>query len=47
MKSMGSFTGQQAPCGRIVGGNKYEDQDEDVLVTQELDLRLRVPFHPA
>lgn len=35
MKSMG-FSGQQAPCGQIVGGNKYEDQDEDVLVTQEL-----------
>jgi hypothetical protein len=31
----GSFTGQQAPCGRIVDGNNYEDHDEEVVVTSE------------
>jgi hypothetical protein len=31
------FKGQQAPCGKIVDGETYEDQDEEVLVTQELD----------
>jgi hypothetical protein len=31
------FKSQQAPCGQIVDGETYEDQDEEVLVTQELD----------
>ena len=31
------FKGQQAPCGKIVDGETYEDQDEEVLVTQEVD----------
>jgi hypothetical protein len=31
----GSFTGQQAPCGRVVGGECYEDHDDDVVVTTE------------
>jgi membrane-bound inhibitor of C-type lysozyme len=31
------FKGQQAPCGQIVDCETYEDQDEEVLVTQELD----------
>jgi hypothetical protein len=28
---------QKAPCGRIVDGESYEDQDEEVLVTSEVD----------
>ena len=32
-----SFTSQKAPCGRIVDGESYEDQDEEVLVTCEVD----------
>jgi hypothetical protein len=31
----GTFTGQQAPCGRIVGGTHYEDHDDEVVVTNE------------
>jgi len=33
----GSFRAQQAPCGRIVDGESYEDQDPETLLTQELD----------
>jgi hypothetical protein len=33
----GTFTGQKAPCGRIVDGTSYFDQDDEVLVTQEID----------
>ena len=36
MKSMGSFIGRPAPCGRVVGGEEFADQDDDVVVTQEL-----------
>ena len=28
---------QQAPCGQVVDAEIYEDQDEEVLVTQEVD----------
>ncbi|HUF28189.1 MAG TPA: hypothetical protein VMM18_14530 [Gemmatimonadaceae bacterium] len=31
------FTSQQAPCGRIVDGEAYEDRDEETLLTRELD----------
>jgi membrane-bound inhibitor of C-type lysozyme len=31
------FKSQQAPCGQIVDGESYQDQDEEVLVTEELD----------
>jgi hypothetical protein len=31
-----TFKGGQAPCGRIVDGETFEDKDEEVLVTQEL-----------
>jgi hypothetical protein len=31
----GSFTSQQAPCGRVVGGHRYEDHDDEVVVTRE------------
>jgi len=36
MLPMNHFTGQQAPCGRIVDGHSYLDRDEDALVTEEL-----------
>jgi membrane-bound inhibitor of C-type lysozyme len=32
-----SFQSQQAPCGQVVNGESYQDQDEEVLVTDELD----------
>ncbi len=35
MNATGSFQGQQAPCGRIVDGETYQDQDDEVVVTQE------------
>ena len=31
------LTGQQAPCGRIVDADDYEDRDEEALLTQEID----------
>jgi membrane-bound inhibitor of C-type lysozyme len=35
--SNASFTSQRAPCGQNVDGESYRDQDEDVMVTEELD----------
>ena len=32
-----NLTSQQAPCGRIVDVERYQDEDEEVVVTQELD----------
>ena len=34
MNDNGSFTSQQAPCGRLVGGNHFEDHDDEVVVTR-------------
>jgi hypothetical protein len=31
----GSFKGKQAPCGRLVDAESYEDHDDEVVVTQE------------
>ena len=31
------FTSQQAPCGQIVDGDSYKEQDEEVLVTEGQD----------
>jgi hypothetical protein len=31
------FKGQQAPCGRIVDGETYEDEDPETLLTLEVD----------
>jgi hypothetical protein len=28
---------QKAPCGQIVDGERYEDRDDEALVTQEVD----------
>jgi hypothetical protein len=30
------FQNEQAPCGRVVDGEHYQDQDEDGLVTDNL-----------
>ncbi len=35
MNPNGSFKGQQAPCGRLVDGDLYEDHDDDVVLTQK------------
>jgi hypothetical protein len=32
-----SFKSQQAPCGRIVDGESYQDRDQETLVTEEVD----------
>ena len=32
-----SFKNQQAPCGQIVDGESYQDQDQEIMVTEELD----------
>jgi hypothetical protein len=31
------FTSQQAPCGRVVDSDDYEDRDADALLTHEID----------
>jgi hypothetical protein len=31
------FTAQQAPCGRLVEADDYEDRDDETLLTQEID----------
>lgn len=35
MNANGSFNGMQAPCGRIVDGETYEDHDDEVVLTRE------------
>lgn len=37
MASTNPFKAQLAPCGRIVDGETYQDQDEEALVTEEVD----------
>jgi hypothetical protein len=32
-----SFKSRQAPCGRIVDGESYQDRDDDALLTEKLD----------
>jgi hypothetical protein len=32
-----SFTQQQAPCGRLVNGETYQDRDEETVLTLEVD----------
>jgi len=32
-----SFKGQPAPCGRVVDGESFEDRDEEVIITEEMD----------
>ncbi|PYR93824.1 MAG: hypothetical protein DMF84_08435 [Acidobacteria bacterium] len=31
------FTAQQAPCGKVVEADDYEDRDDEALLTQETD----------
>ena len=31
------FESAQAPCGQSVDGDRYQDQDDEILVTVELD----------
>ena len=35
MNATGTFKGEQAPCGRIADGETFQDQDDEVIVTQE------------
>ena len=37
MPASTSFRSQQAPCGRIVDGETYEDQDQETVLTREQD----------
>ena len=37
MTSTNPFTGRQAPCGRIVHGETFQDEDEETIVTEEID----------
>lgn len=31
------ITRQQAPCGKVVDADDYEDRDDEALLTQEID----------
>jgi hypothetical protein len=31
----GTFNSEQAPCGRLVSGEYYEDHDDECVVTRE------------
>jgi len=35
--SSGSFKSRHAPCGKLVDGESYRDQDAEVVVTLETD----------
>ena len=37
MNAEGSFKSQQAPCGRIVDGETFEDHDDEVVVTRNVE----------
>lgn len=34
MNANGSFKSQQAPCGRLVDGEHFEDHDDECIVTR-------------
>ena len=36
MPTRTSFTGQRAPCGRVVDGARYSDRDDDGMVAEHL-----------
>jgi hypothetical protein len=41
---------EQAPCGQLVSGETFEDRDEEILITQELNyscgcLSIRHEYH--
>ncbi len=35
MDPVGAFKGQKAPCGKTVDGKRYEDRDEEIMVTEQ------------
>lgn len=35
MNASGTFKAQQAPCGKLVAGEHYEDHDDECTVTRE------------
>ena len=35
MNSSGTFKAQQAPCGKLVAGEHFEDHDDECTVTRE------------
>ena len=35
MESAGAFTNEEAPCGRTVDGDRYEDRDTEVRITEQ------------
>ena len=37
MNADGTFKDRPAPCGRIVDGSSYEDHDDEVVVTREVE----------
>jgi hypothetical protein len=37
MTSRGPFSSQPAPCGRIVDAHDFLDQDDEVIVTREVE----------
>ena len=50
MNAEGNFKGREAPCGRIVDGATFEDHDDEVVVTREVEfscgcLSIQHEFH--
>jgi hypothetical protein len=39
MNAEGTFTGRSAPCGQITDGESFEDRDDEVVVTREIDFK--------
>ncbi len=39
MNAEGSFRSRQAPCGRFVDGESFEDHDDEVVVTREVEFK--------
>jgi membrane-bound inhibitor of C-type lysozyme len=37
MTTSGNFKGQQAPCGRVVDGETYQDFDSETVVTRGME----------
>ena len=37
MPATTTFQSLEAPCGRVVDGETYEDQDQETLLTREMD----------
>ena len=39
------FQSEKAPCGRVVDGEHYQDQDDEALVTDEVDYEVDGNFN--